>query len=74
MHHRLCFFVLTKPQFHNFHSSLKIEANTLTLAQVSDVIDGKKVLGPEKDILEAKNAYFAYQNLLDCNPYDIIKN
>ena len=51
------------------HSSLWIEANTLTLEQVTDIVNGKHVLGPEKDILEAKNAIIAYDELLDCNPY-----
>jgi len=55
----------------NIHSSLWIEANTLTLEQVTDVINGKKVNAPEKDILEAKNAYLAYQRLLDCDPYSV---
>ena len=51
------------------HSSLWIEANSLTLEQVTDIVDGKKVLGPPKDILEVKNAIIAYDELLECNPY-----
>jgi Fic family protein len=51
------------------HSSLLIEANTLSLDEVADVIDGKTVTGPAKDIQEVKNAMLAYQKLLDCNPY-----
>lgn len=51
------------------HSSLWIEANTLSLDEVADVIDGKKVAGPEKDIREVKNAMAAYQALLDYDPY-----
>ena len=39
----------------SIHSSLAIEQNTLTLEQVSDVIDGKRVLGPPQDIREVKN-------------------
>lgn len=50
-------------------SSLYIEANSLSLEQVADVIDGKKVVGPLNDIQEVKNALEAYNNLLDCNPY-----
>jgi Fic family protein len=52
------------------HSSLFIEANTLSFDEVADVIDGKKVAGPAKDIQEVKNAMAAYQTLLDCNPYN----
>ena len=44
----------------SIHSSLAIEQNTLTEEQVSDVIDGKRVLGPPQDIREVKNAYEAY--------------
>ena len=41
------------------HSSLWIEANSLTLEQVTDIVNGKKVIGAEKDILEVKNAIVA---------------
>ena len=41
----------------SIHSSLAIEQNTLTLDQVTDIIDGKRVLGPPQDIREVKNAY-----------------
>jgi len=51
------------------HSSLWIEANSLTLEQVTDIVEGKPVVGPAKDILEVKNAIVAYDELLDCNPY-----
>jgi Fic family protein len=44
----------------SIHSSLKIEANSLTLGQVRDVINGKVVLGEQKEIQEVKNAYAAY--------------
>ena len=44
----------------SIHSSLVIEANSLSLDQVRDVIAGKLVIGPQKEILEVKNAYKAY--------------
>ena len=47
----------------SIHSSLAIEANSLSLDQVRDVIAGKTVLGPEREILEVKNAYRAYEML-----------
>ena len=34
----------------SIHSSLKIEANSLSLSQVRDVINGKVVLGEQKEI------------------------
>lgn len=55
----------------SIHSSLAIEQNSLTLDQVSDVIDGKRVLGPPQDIREVKNAYQAYELLTKLNPYSI---
>ena len=45
----------------SIHSSLKIEANSLSLEQVRDVIDGHIVLGEQKEIQEVKNAYAAYE-------------
>ncbi|MBR4538337.1 MAG: Fic family protein [Clostridia bacterium] len=45
------------------YSSLAIEQNTLSLDQVTDVIDGKRVLGPPRDIREVKNAYDAYERM-----------
>ena len=39
----------------SIHSSLAIEANSLSLGQVKDVIDGKLVIGPEKEIQKEKN-------------------
>lgn len=44
----------------SIHSSLMIEANSLSLNQVRDVIDGKFVIGPINEIQEVKNAYKAY--------------
>lgn len=55
----------------SIHSSLKIEANSLTLGQVRDVINGKAVLGEQKEIQEVKNAYAAYERLEEIDPYDI---
>ena len=55
----------------SIHSSLAIEQNSLTVDQVSDIIDGKRVLGPPQDIREVKNAYEAYELLTRLNPYSI---
>lgn len=55
----------------SIHSSLKIEANSLTLGQVRDVINGKTVLGEQKEIQEVKNAYAAYERLSEIDPYNI---
>lgn len=55
----------------SIHSSLKIEANSLSLGQVRDVISGKTVLGEQKEIQEVKNAYAAYEKLSEIEPYSI---
>ena len=47
----------------SIHSSLAIEANSLSLSQVRDVIAGKAVIGPQKEIQEVKNAYLVYSLL-----------
>lgn len=55
----------------SIHSSLKIEANSLSLGQVRDVINGKIVLGKQKEIQEVKNAFDAYERIKEIDPYDI---
>ena len=55
----------------SIHSSLAIEANSLTIEQVKDVIDGKSVIGPQDEIQEVKNAYEAYKIIKEVNPYSI---
>ena len=58
-------------RINSIHSSLAIENNSLSLDQVKDVIDGKTVIGPQKEIQEVKNAYKAYEMITDINPYSI---
>lgn len=55
----------------SIHSSLKIEANSLSLGQVRDVLAGHMVLGEQKEIQEVKNAYAAYEKLPEINPYSL---
>lgn len=55
----------------SIHSSLKIEANSLSLDQVRDVINGKRVIGARKEIQEIKNAYIAYEKINSIDPYSI---
>ena len=45
------------------HASTAIEGNQLTVSQVTDVINGKPVWGPPKDIKEVQNAWHAYNEL-----------
>lgn len=53
------------------HASLAIENNSLSLDQVTDIIDGKRILGAPGEIREVKNAYEAYERLLTFNPYSV---
>ena len=55
----------------SIHSSLKIEANSLSLSEVRDVINGHLVLGNQKEIQEVKNAYAAYEKISEINPSSI---
>lgn len=62
---------LTKPpaelrkrnRIKTIQASLNIEGNTLSVEQVSDLINNRRVLAPEKDILEVKNAIYTYSKL-----------
>lgn len=55
----------------SIQSSLAIENNALTLGQVTDIIEGKRVLGLPHEIQEVKNAYQAYEYLLEYDPYKV---
>ncbi|MCL2785722.1 MAG: Fic family protein [Methanomassiliicoccaceae archaeon] len=55
----------------SIHSSLAIEDNKLTIGQVTDIIDGKRILGPPGEILEVKNASDAYKELENIDPFDM---
>ena len=55
----------------SIHSSLAIEANSLSLDQVKDIIDGKNVIGPQDEIQEVKNAYEAYKLIKEVDQYSI---
>ena len=53
------------------YSSLAIEQNTLTLDQVTAVLNGKRVLAPPRDIREVQNAYEAYDRLSELDPLSL---
>jgi Fic family protein len=55
----------------SIQSSLAIENNSLSLDQVCDIVNGNRVLGKPSEIQEVKNAYEAYEHLLDYCPYSI---
>lgn len=53
------------------HSSLSIEHNSLSLEQVTAIIDGRRILGNPVEIREVKNAYTAYEMMLTLDPYSV---
>ena len=52
----------------SIHASLAIENNTLSLSQVTDIIDGKPVRGLPREIKEVQNAVVAYELLDSLDP------
>ncbi|MDO4416076.1 MAG: Fic family protein [Erysipelotrichaceae bacterium] len=55
----------------SIHSSLKIEANSLSISDVRDVLDGHLVMGDCKEIQEVKNAYAAYERIPEIDPFSV---
>lgn len=53
----------------SIYSSLAIEQNTLSLEQVTAVLNGKRVIAPPKNIAEVKNAYEIYERMDSLDPY-----
>lgn len=53
-------------------SSLAIEGNTLTVEQITQIMDGKRIFGPKKDIEEVNNAIMLYEMLPQINPLSIV--
>jgi Fic family protein len=54
-----------KNRIKTIHSSLQIEGNTLTEEQITALIENKRVIGPEKDVIEVINAIKVYEKLND---------
>ena len=53
------------------HASLAIEANSLSLDDVRDIIDGRTVVGSRKEIREVQNAYAAYEQIGSFDVYRV---
>lgn len=53
------------------HASVAIEQNTLTLTQVTAVLDGRHVIAPPREIAEVKNAYEIYECMDSLDPYSV---
>lgn len=53
----------------NIQASLAIEGNTLALDQVTAILEGKRVIGPSREILEVQNAINAYDQITSYTPH-----
>lgn len=53
------------------HGTVAVEGNTLTKEQITAILEGKPVIGPEKDIKEVKNALRAYDEIKTFNIYSV---
>ncbi|MCL2422663.1 MAG: Fic family protein [Micrococcales bacterium] len=58
-------------RIHSVHSSTAIEGNRLSLEEVTAIIDGHTVYGPEKDVMEVQRAWAAYEALDTFDPYSV---
>ncbi len=52
-------------------ASLAIENNTLSIEQVTAVLNGERIIGSAQEIREVKNAYEAYEHLPEFNPLQV---
>jgi cell filamentation protein, protein adenylyltransferase len=60
-----------KNRIKTIQSSLEIEGNTLSIEQITAILENKKVVAPKKDILEVKNAIIVYDKLADYKSYSL---
>ena len=63
-------------QIRTIHGSLAIEGNTLSVDLITAIIEGKQVIAPPREVLEARNAFETYKSIESFNPSseeDILK-
>jgi Fic family protein len=60
-----------KNRVKTINASLEIEGNTLSEDQITAIIDQKRVIGPERDILEVQNAIRVYEKLTELRPFSL---
>ena len=60
-----------KNRIKTIQSSLEIEGNTMTVEQITDLLNNKRVIAPQKDIIEVKNAINVYNQLNKFKVYDL---
>jgi len=55
-------------QIRTIRGSLAIEGNTLSEEQMTAILDGKRVLGPKREIVEVQNAIETYARVAELDP------
>ena len=60
-------YMVTKSKVRSIHSSLAIEANSLSLFDVENILEHKQIIGKRDEVQEVKNAIEAYDRI---NDYD----
>lgn len=60
-----------KNRIRTIQASLAIEGNSLTFEQVTALLDNKRVIGPQQDILEVQNAVETYQQMGKFRPFSL---
>lgn len=60
-----------KNRIMSLQSTLAIENNSLSLKQVTDIINGKRIVGKVKEIKEVQNIYTAYKNITKYDLFNI---
>lgn len=60
-----------KNRIKTIQSSLEIEGNTLTEEQITALLENKRIIAPQKDIVEVQNAIKVYEQLNQFNPYQL---
>lgn len=60
-----------KNRIKTIQSSLEIEGNTLTIEQITSILENKRVIGPKKEIVEVQNAIKTYDNIDDFDAFSL---
>jgi Fic family protein len=60
-----------KNRIKTIQSSLEIEGNSLSIEQITAILENKRVIAPQKDILEVKNAIIVYDKLSEYKPFSL---
>lgn len=60
-----------KNRIKTIQSSLEIEGKTMTEEQITALLENKRVIAPQKDIVEVQNAIRVYEHLREFNPYQL---